>query len=95
MRRADIFQESLFTTAQLESFVPEDHPLRTIKALLNEAMKKLDWLFSSIYCGTGRTSTLLERLIRAQLLQVLYSIHSERQWVEQINYNLLYDDLWA
>ena len=90
MRGADVFQESLFTTVQLESFVPDNHPLRPIKLLLNEAMKNLDWLFSSIYCDTGRESIPPERLIRAQLLQVLYSIRSERQLVEQINYNLLY-----
>ncbi|GAB3108289.1 IS5-like element ISGsu3 family transposase [Pseudomaricurvus hydrocarbonicus] len=53
-------------------------------------MKNLNWLFSSIYCNTGRESIPPERLIRAQLLQVLYSIRSERQLVEQINYNLLY-----
>ena len=90
MRGEDVFQESLFTTVQLESFVPVDHPLRPIKALLNEAMKNLDWLFSALYCNTGRESIPPERLIRAQLLQVLYSIRSERQLVEQINYNLLY-----
>lgn len=90
MRGADVFQESLFTTVQLESFVPADHPLRPIKVLLDEAMKNLNWLFSSIYCDTGRESIPPERLIRAQLLQVLYSIRSERQLVEQINYNLLY-----
>ncbi len=90
MRGEDVFQESLFTTVQLESFVPADHPLRPIKALLDEAMKNLNWLFSSIYCDTGRESIPPERLIRAQLLQVLYSIRSERQLVEQINYNLLF-----
>ena len=90
MRGEDVFQESLFTTVQLESFVPPDHPLRAIKALLDEAMKNLNWLFGSIYADTGRESIPPERLIRAQLLQVLYSIRSERQLVEQINYNLLY-----
>lgn len=90
MRGADVFQESLFTTVQLESFVPADHPLRSVKALLDEAMQGLNWLFSSIYCDTGRESIPPERLIRAQLLQVLYSIRSERQLVEQISYNLLY-----
>jgi len=90
VRGEDVFQESLFTTVQLESFVPADHPLRPIKALLDEAMENLNWLFGSIYCDTGRESIPPERLIRAQLLQVLYSIRSERQLVEQINYNLLY-----
>ena len=90
VRGEDVLQESLFTTVQLESFVPTDHPLRPIKALLDKAMKNLNWLFCSIYCDTGRESIPPERLIRAQLLQVLYSIRSERQLVEQINYNLLY-----
>ena len=90
MRGEDVFQESLFTTVQLESFVPKDHSLRPIKALLDEAMKNLSWLFSRLYCDRGRASIPPERLIRAQLLQVLYSIRSERQLVEQINYNLLY-----
>ncbi len=90
MRGADVFQESLFTTVQLESFVPKSHPLRPIRALLNEAMKNLDWLFSSMYCDTGRESIPPERLIRAQWLQVLYSIRGERQLVEPINDNLLY-----
>ena len=90
MRGEDIFQEALFTTVHLETFVPVDHPLRPIKRLLDEAMRHLDWLFSSIYADAGRESIPPERLIRAQLLQVLYSIRSERQLVEQINYNLLY-----
>ncbi|WP_296058371.1 IS5 family transposase [uncultured Amphritea sp.] len=90
MRGEDIFQESLFTTVQLETFVPIDHPLRSVKPLLDDAMKRLDWLFESIYAPGGRESIPPERLIRALLLQVLYSIRSERQLVEQINYNLLY-----
>ena len=48
MRGADVFQESLFTTVQLESFVPADHPLRAVKALLDEAMFNMNWLFESI-----------------------------------------------
>jgi transposase len=90
VRGSDIVQESLFTTVHLESFVPVDHPLRAIKALLDEAMKNMNWLFSSIYSDYGRESIPPEQLIRAQLLQALYSISSERQLVEQINYNLLY-----
>ena len=90
MRGEDIFQESLFTTIQLESFVPSNHPLRPIRMLLDKAMQNLSWLFDSIYADRGRESIPPERLIRAQLLQVLFSIRSERQLVEQINYNLLY-----
>lgn len=90
MRGDDIIQEALFTTVHLETFVPAEHPLRAIKALLDDAMKRLSWLFDSIYAEGGRESIPPERLIRAQLLQVLYSVRSERQLVEQINYNLLY-----
>ena len=90
MRGVDISQESLFTTVHLESFVPKDHPLRAVRALLDEAMKNMNWLLDTIYADSGRESIPPERLIRAQLLQVLYSIRSERQLVEQINYNLLY-----
>jgi len=90
VRGEDIFQESLFTTVKLETFVPTDHPLRSIRTLLDEAMNQLNWLFDGIYATGGRESIPPERLIRAQLLQVLYSIRSERQLVEQINYNLLY-----
>lgn len=90
MRGEDVLKESLFTTIQLESFVPSDHPLRPIRILLDQAMQNLNWLFDSIYADRGRESIPPERLIRAQLLQVLFSICSERQLVEQINYNLLY-----
>ena len=90
MRGDDVFQEFLFTTVHLKSFVPADHLLRPIKALLDKAMKNLNWLLSRICADTGRESIPPARLIRAQLLQVLYSIRSERQLVEQINYNLLY-----
>jgi len=90
VRGTDVFHESLFTTVQLDSFVPHNHPLRPIKILLDEAMKNLNWLFDGIYADSGRESIPPERLIRAQLLQVLYSIRSERQLVEQISYNLLY-----
>ncbi len=90
MRGKDVFQESLFTTVQLESLISSDHPLRPIRILLDQAMQNLNWLFDSIYADRGRESIPPERLIRAQLLQVLFSIRSERQLVEQINYNLLF-----
>lgn len=80
----------MFTTVHLDTFVPGDHPLRPIRQLIDEAMKRLNWLFDQIYAEGGRQSIPPERLIRSQLLQVLYSIRSERQLVEQISYNLLY-----
>jgi len=90
MRGIDTFQESLFTTVHLESFVPAEHPLRSIKPLIDDSLKRLTGLFEKIYADRGRESIPPERLIRAQLLQVLYSIRSERQLVEQIRYNLLF-----
>jgi transposase len=90
MRGADITQEALFTTVHLETFVPRDHPLRPIRQLFNEALKRINWLLDSAYAPWGKESIPPERLLRAQLLQVLYTIRSERQLVEQIGYNLLY-----
>lgn len=90
MRGIDTFQESLFTTVHLESFIPNDHPLRSITPLIDGSLARLSGLFEKIYADRGRESIPPERLIRAQLLQVLYSIRSERQLVEQINYNLLF-----
>ena len=90
MRGADVMQESLFTTVHLETFVPQGHPLRVIRTLMDEALRELNGLFAMIYADDGRESIAPERLLRAQLLQVLYSIRSERQLVEQIQYNLLF-----
>lgn len=90
MRGADITQESLFSTVHLEQFVPATHPLRKIRPLFNAALKRISGLLDGIYSEIGKESIPPERLLRAQLLQVLYSIRSERQLVEQIRYNLLY-----
>ena len=83
-------QEPLFTTVQLETFVPKDHPLRALRVLMDEALKELNWLFEAIYADGGRDSIAPERLLRAQLLQVLYTIRSERQLCEQWQYHLLF-----
>lgn len=90
MRGADITQESLFTTVHLESFVPADHPLRPIKELFDYTLHRLDWLFDLAYSEFGKPSIPPERLLRAQLLQVLFTIRSERQLMEQMQYNLLF-----
>lgn len=79
MRGIDTFQESLFTMVHLESFVPKDHPLRSIKLLIDDSLKSLTGLFEKIYAERGHESIPPERLIRARLLQVLYSIRSERR----------------
>ncbi|NRA24327.1 MAG: transposase [Oleispira sp.] len=90
MRGSDITQEAIFTTVDLESFVPNDHPLRSIKPIIDKVLIEMDWKFSTIYSVFGRESIPPERLMRAQLLQVIYSIRSELHLVEQIQYNLLY-----
>lgn len=83
-------QESLFTVAKLEDFVPVDHPLRNVRILVNEALGRLNGLFNSIYADTGRESIAPEQLVRALLLQVFYSVRSERQLMEQMRYNPLF-----
>ena len=93
MRGADSHSESLFTTVKLEDFVPANHPLRPIRTWVNEALAKMDVSFSAMYEADikgGRPSIAPEKLMRASLLQVLYSVRSERQLVEQITYNLLF-----
>lgn len=90
MRGADITQEALFSTVHLDSFVTPGHPLRKIRQLFNEALKRIDWLLDECYSPIGAESIPPERLLRAQLIQILYSIRSERQLVEQIEYNLLF-----
>jgi len=90
MRGDDGVQEALFTMAKLEDFVPADHPLRPIRSLVNTALSGLNELFNQMYPDTGRASIAPEKLMRALLLQVFYSIRSERQLMEQIRYNLLF-----
>jgi transposase len=90
MRGSDDMQEGLFSFSTLESFVPKDHPLRAIRELVNKSLKGLNELFNEIYADTGRQSIAPERLIRALLLQVFYSIRSERQLMEQMRYNMLF-----
>jgi len=90
MRGSDGMQESLFTMAKLEDFVPADHPLRPIRSLVNEALTRLNGLFNAIYADSGRASIAPEKLMRALLLQVFYSVRSERMLMEQMRYNLLF-----
>jgi transposase len=80
----------LFSYIDLEERVPGKHPLRVIKAIVDDALAALDAEFARLYEGTGRQSIAPERLLRASLLQAFYSVRSERQLMEQIAYNLLY-----
>ena len=93
MRGADAYNEALFSTVRLEDFVPASHPLRPIRQWINEALAQMDEKFSAMYEADvkgGRPSIAPEKLMRAMLLQVLFSVRSERQLVEQLSYNLLF-----
>lgn len=90
MRGSDGMQEGLFTLAKLDDFVPADHPLRAIHGLVNEALVGLNGLFNTIYADSGRASIAPEKLLRAMLIQVFFSVRSERQLMEQVRYNLLF-----
>jgi transposase len=93
MRGIDGMQESLFTVRKLDDFVSVAHPLRPIREQVNRALKRLDGLFAKMYAEDergGRPSIPPEKLLRAMLLQVFYSVRSERQLMEQIQYNLLF-----
>ena len=90
MRGADVTQESLFTVAKLDDFVPDDHPLRSIRVLTDQALGRMSSLFSTLYADSGRHSIAPEKLLRAQLLQLFYSLRSERMLMEQLRYNLLF-----
>ncbi len=81
----------MFSYVSLESRIPQEHPLRAMRVRVDEALKQLSGCFDAIYArGKGRPSVPPEQLLRALLLQVLYTIRSERQLVEQLEYNLLY-----
>lgn len=93
MRGADSYNESLFTVVRLEEFVPAGHPLRLIRTWVNAALAGMNAKLTAMYEADikgGRPGIAPEKLMRAMLLQVLYSVRSERQLVEQINYNLLF-----
>jgi transposase len=90
MRGLEGSQVELFAYVQLESRIPKDHPLRRIKPLVDHVLNELDGEFEKLYSGMGRPSIPPEQLLRASLLQILYTIRSERQLVEQLDYNLLF-----
>ena len=88
MRGDDQHQTELFSYGNLEERVSADHPLRRIRALADAALKRLSSRFDDIYGDTGRPSIAPEKLLRALLLQVLYSIRSERALMDQIDLHL-------
>jgi transposase len=80
----------MFSYVSLEERIPRDHPLRSMRTMVDDALRKLSRRFSSLYADGGRPSIPPERLLRALLLQILYSIRSERLLMEQLEYNLLF-----
>jgi transposase len=90
MRGVDSKQTGLFSYISPEERIPKNHPLRPIRAIVAEALEQMDGKLERLYSQTGRPSIAPERLIRALLLQVLYTIRSERLLVEQLEYNLLF-----
>lgn len=90
MRGNDPKQQALFSYISQEARVPKDHPLRPIRIMVDNALQDLAPLFKKMYSHTGRPSIPPEQLLRASLLQVLYTIRSERMLVEQLDYNLLF-----
>ncbi len=90
MRGSKTNQPSMLMIASPGSLVPPDHPLRGIKTLADAALKELDETFAGMYSGVGRPSIPPERLLKTLLIMVLYSIRSERQVCEQLQYNMLF-----
>lgn len=90
MRGSDDQNGALFSYVNLEDRVPERHPLREIRRIVNAALVRLDAAFANLYAAEGRPSIPPERLLRAVLIQILFSIRSERQLMEQMQYNLLF-----
>jgi transposase len=90
MRGADEQPGSMFSYVSLEARVPSDHPLRVIRGITDRALERLSPRFGSLYVNFGRPSIPPEKLLRALLLQALYTIRSERQLMEQLDYNLLF-----
>ena len=90
MRGADHQQSAMFSYISAERRVPKDHPLRPIRAMADAALEQLGPSFDAIYASSGRPSIAPEKLLRALLLQVLYTVRSERMLMEQLDYNFLF-----
>jgi transposase len=90
MRGEDRRSGSLFSYVDIEDRIASDHPLREIRAIVNEALSGLDKSFEGLYAREGRPSIPPERLLRASLLQMFYSVRSERQLMERLDFDLLF-----
>jgi len=90
MRGDDLQQDAMFSYVSPERRVPTDHPLRPIRRMVDQVLKGLSGHFDTLYSSTGRPSIAPEKLLRTLLLQVLYTVRSERLLLEQLDYNLLF-----
>src|SRR3954470_12985371 len=90
MRGTDTQQSGMFSYLSPEERVPERHPLRAIRRMTDEVLQGLSAKFNELYSATGRPSIAPEKLLRALLLQILYTVRSERLLMEQLQYNLLF-----
>ena len=90
MRGDDNQQEGMFSYISPEKRVPADHPLRPIRKMVDEILKEMSPQFAKLYSEVGRPSIAPERLFRSLLLQIFYSVRSERLLIEQLQYNLLF-----
>jgi transposase len=104
MRGSDEQPRSMFSYVSLEERVPQDHPLRAIRRIADRALARLSPQLGALYVHLGRPSVPPEQVLRALLLQALYSVRGERQLSEQLDYNLLFrwfvglgvdDPVWA
>lgn len=103
VRSKDAKQQVFFSYKSIEDRIPEDHPIRTLKVLVDDVLARLSPDFDRLYSHTGRPSIPPEQLLRALLVQIFFSVRSERQLVEQLNYNMMFrwfvglnldDDIW-
>ena len=90
MRGDDHKQTAMYSYVTFAQRIPEDHPARQIRSMVDRALERMDAQLEELYSTTGRPSIAPERLLRASLLMILYSVRSERQLMEQLNYNLLF-----
>jgi transposase len=91
MRGQDTSQDCFFSYGSLEERIPQAHPLRPVRTVVDEALKRLSRHFARLYASFGRRPSIApEKLLRALLLMILYSVRSERRLIEKLEYNLLY-----
>ena len=90
MRGADVKQEAMFSYVSPEQRVPADHPLQPIREMVDTVLQEMSRRFAGLYAKVGRPSIPPERLLRALLLQIFYSVRSERRLLAQLHYNLLF-----